>query len=75
MTAIILDFQSAYLAKQSAAQNTLAATWSELIGSMFDLWEDACMDALDLMQGPTTWERMEIVEAEHHARLIREVFE
>jgi hypothetical protein len=75
MRGVVLPFQPRTAQQETAAENMLAASWTELIVAMFDFWEDACMGALDMMHVPTTWDSMEIVEAEHHARLIREVFE
>jgi hypothetical protein len=76
MPAVILDFQAAHLARQqTVAENTLASAWSELWIHLLDLWEDICLDTLDLMHAPMTWDRVEIVEAEHSGRLIRELFE
>ena len=75
MRGVVLPFQPCTAQQETAAENSLAASWAELIGALFDLWGDICMNTLDLMQGPTTWERMEIVEAEHSAKLIGELFE
>jgi hypothetical protein len=71
---IILPFERT-AEQETATENAHAASWSELIGALFDLWEDACMDALDIMCGRMTWDAIEIVEAEHSARLIQQLFE
>ena len=71
---VILPFERT-VQQEAAAENPLAASWTELIGTMFDFWESICLDTLHMMQGPLTWDSMEIVEAEHTGRLLADLFE
>jgi hypothetical protein len=75
MRGVVLPFQPRTVQQEVAAENTLAASWGELWLQLYDLWEDICMETLDIIQGKMTWDSMEIVEAEYNARLLREVFE
>jgi hypothetical protein len=65
-----------------AAENALAATWSELWGEFFDLWGDVCLETIDMArQTQLVYEAImgqillieRQAEAEESARLIREV--
>jgi hypothetical protein len=83
MSAQIIDFHQTRLVRKAVeSENALAATWSELWGEFFDIWGSACLETLDMarqtalayvaiMEQILTMERQ--AEAEHSARLIREV--
>jgi hypothetical protein len=49
MRGLVLPFQPRTPEQETAAENTKAATWGELWIHLFDLWEDICLDTLDVM--------------------------
>jgi hypothetical protein len=49
MRGVVLPFQPP-VQKEVAAENVLAATWSDLWGLFFGFWEEVCLDTLAAMR-------------------------
>jgi hypothetical protein len=75
MRGVVLPFRPRIPEQETAAENTLAAGWTELWLHLYDLWADICLEIMDIMHVATTWDSVELVEDEHSARLIQQLFE